>query len=69
MKIIGGHGHDIFYGIDPSFYDTIPNRNLSANINGRIENVSAERVVFDQPRDAKNERLGLQNYETTEFLG
>lgn len=58
LRLTAGDGTDTFYGMDPSFYDSI-----------RTGRTGAERVVFDQPKDANNKRLSLQNYETVEMLG
>lgn len=67
QTIIGGKDGDIFYGIDPTFYDGIPLQKLS------IENLPAievKRYAFlNQDSNTQNQRFSVQNFETVKMFG
>jgi len=63
QSMIGGKGNDVFYGVDPRFYDY--DSASDTGIKGE-----AERAVFRLPTgDTKNERFSYQNFETIKMLG
>lgn len=70
QTIIGGPDGDIFYGIDPSFYDGVPLQVMPAVPSYSWPEIEIKRYAFLNPSaDSQNQRYNIQKFETVQMFG